>query len=94
MSELDYKPAVHPYIAANELDMYPYFDALVAEGFIRVANYDDFLYDDEDKKLYESYFIDIHNGLREYLDAVGGKKQLGKLVLSQRVMCLHIVRHQ
>jgi len=81
LSELEYKPVVHPYIAANELDMHSYFEKLVAEGAVRVADYKEFLNDDDDKKLYESYFIDIHNTLREYLDAAGGKKQLEKIVL-------------
>lgn len=81
LSDLEYKPVVHPYIAANELDMYEYFDELVAEGFVRVADYKQFLSDDEDKTLYESYFVDIHNTLREYLNAAGGKKQLEKLIL-------------
>lgn len=82
LSDLEYKPVVHPYIATNELDMHSYFDRLVAEGFIRVAQYSDFLCDDDDDRaLYESYFIDIHNTLREYLEAAGGKKQLEKLVL-------------
>lgn len=81
LSDLEYKPVVHPYIAANELDMHSYFDRLVAEGFIRVAQYSDFLCDDDDRALYEAYFLDIHNTLREYLEATGGKKQLEKLVL-------------
>lgn len=81
LSDLEYKPVVHPYIAANELDMHSYFDKLVAEGFVRVAQYSDFLCDDEDRALYESYFIDIHDALREYLEATGGKKHLEKLVL-------------
>lgn len=81
LSDLEYKPVVHPYIATNELDMHSYFDKLVAEGFVRFANYNEFLGDDDDKELYESYFIDIHNSLRQYLEAAGGKKQLEKLVL-------------
>lgn len=81
MSDLGYRPVVHPYVADNELDMHSYFAKLVDEGFVRVANYNEFLDDDEDKALYESYFIDIHNTLREYLDAAGGKKQLEKLIL-------------
>ncbi len=83
LSDLDYRPVVHPYIAANELDMHSYFDKLVAEGFVRVANYNEFLNDDGDKEIYESYFIDIHNTLREYLEAARGKKQLEKLVLPE-----------
>lgn len=81
LSELEFKPVVHPYVAANELDMHSYFDRLVAEGFVRIAQYSDFLCDDDDRSLYESYFIDIHNTLREYLEAAGEKKQLEKLVL-------------
>ncbi len=81
LSDLEYKPVVHPYIADNELDMYSYFDKLVEEGFVRVAGYEEYLRDDDDRKLYESYFFDIHNTLREYLEAAGGKKQLEKLVL-------------
>lgn len=81
LSDLEYKPVVHPYIAANELDVCSYFDRLVKEGFVRVAQYSDFLCDDEDRELYASYFIDIHNTLRKYLEAAGGKKQLEKLVL-------------
>lgn len=81
LSDLEYKPVVHPYIAANELDVCSYFDRLVKEGFVRVAQYSDFLCDDEDRELYASYFIDIHNTLRKYLEAAGGKKQLDKLVL-------------
>lgn len=81
LSDLEYKPVVHPYMSANELDMLSYFDRLVAEGFIRVAQYSDFLCDDEDRILYESYFIDIHDTLRLYLEAAGGRKQLERLVL-------------
>lgn len=81
LSDLGYKPVVHPYIAANELDMHFYFDKLVAEGVVRVVDYNEFLYDEEDKILYESYFVNIHNTLREYLEVKGGKKQLEKLVL-------------
>ena len=81
LSDLGYKPVVHPYIAANELDMHFYFDKLVAEGVVRVVDYNEFLYDEEDKIFYESYFVNIHNTLREYLEVKGGKKQLEKLVL-------------
>ena len=81
LSDLNFQPVVHPYIAANELDMHSYFDKLVAEGFVRVANYNEFLCDEEDEVLYESYFVEIHDTLREYLEAKGGKKQLERLVL-------------
>ena len=81
LSELGHEPVVHPYIAANELDMFPYFNKLVDEGFVRVASYDEFLNDDADKELYESHFIVLHNKLREHLDDAGGKKRLEELIL-------------
>lgn len=83
LDDLEFCPVVHPYIAANELDMHSYFHKLVSDGFVRVASYKEFLCDDDDKVFYESYFLDLHNMLREHLDAVGGKKRLDKLVLPQ-----------
>lgn len=35
--DLDCKPVVHPYIAEKELDVFPHFNKLVEEGFIRKA---------------------------------------------------------
>ena len=84
LSDLEYSPVIHPYIAEHELDMYSYIDELKREGFIRVAEYDEFLKDDTDSELYISYFMDIHDILREYLETVGGKKKLEKLVLPSR----------
>lgn len=81
MSDLEYSPVVHPYIANNELDMYPYFNKLVDEGVVRVAEYSEFLNDEEDEKIYQLYFLDIHNRMREYLESAGGKKQLEELIL-------------
>lgn len=81
LDDLDFSPVVHPYIANHELDMYPFFDALVKEGYIRVFDYDTFLPDEEDREYYEARFVEIHNEIREYLKASGGKKQLEKLAL-------------
>ena len=85
LTDLEYKPVVHPYIAANELDMYTYFDNLVTEGFIRIANYNEFLYDDEDRTIYQSFFIDIHNMLREYLKAAGFTDRAKCIYISQSI---------
>lgn len=81
LSDLEYSLVIHPYIAEKELDMYSYFEEWKKEGFIRVAKYDEFLQDDTDRELYAEYFVDIHDKLREYLEVIGGKKQLEKLVL-------------
>lgn len=81
MDELDYQLLLHPYIAYNELDMYPYVSQLVTEGYIGIVGYDEFLPDEEDKEYYESLFIEIHDEIREHLEASGGKKQLAKLVI-------------
>lgn len=84
LSDLEYMPVVHPYLASYELDMHPYFTEMVKKGLVRVAEYEEFLHDDADRILYERYFIDIHNTLREYLDAIGGRKQLPPLVMPAR----------
>lgn len=81
LNDLEFIPVVHPYLANNELDMFPYFTKLVDDGHIKVAAYGDFLRDEEDKELYEKYFTDIHREMRKYLEAAGGKKQLNELAI-------------
>lgn len=81
LDDLGFDPIVHPYIAKNELDMFPFFQKLVDEGYIRVLDYNVFLPDEEDKEYYEARFVEIHDEIREHLEASGGKKQLEKLVL-------------
>ena len=79
LMDLDYKPVVHPYIAEKELDMFPYFNKLVEEGFIRKAEYSEFLEDEYDKELYEQYFDELYEAMREYLEIKESKKQIEKL---------------
>lgn len=79
LMELDYKPVVHPYIAEKELDVFPNFDKLVEEGFIRKVEYSEFIEDEDDKELYEKYFPEIYEELREYLEIKQSKKQIEKL---------------
>lgn len=81
LAELEFSPVIHPYIAANELDMFPYFGELVEDGYMRVAEYSEFLCDETDKDFYKNVFIEIHDLMREYLAADNKKKQLDKLVL-------------
>lgn len=81
LDDLDFCPIVHPYIAKNELDMFPFFQKLVDEKYIRVLDYDVFLLDEEDEEYYEERFVEIHDAIRAHLEASGGKKQLEKLVL-------------
>lgn len=77
--DLDYKPIVHPYIAENELDVFPYFHKLVEDGFVRKAEYSEFVEDEDDRDLYEQYFFELHDEMRKYLEIKGAKKQLEKL---------------
>ena len=79
--DLDYKPVVHPYIAEKELDVFPHFNKLVEEGFIRKAEYSEFIEDEDDAELYEQYFPELYEEMREYLEIKGSKKQIEKLVL-------------
>lgn len=79
--DLDYKPVVHPYIAEKELDVFPYFNKLVEEGFIRKAEYSEFIEDEDDAELYEQYFPELYEEMREYLEIKGSKKQIEKLAI-------------
>lgn len=79
--DLDYKPVVHPYIAEKELDVFPHFNKLVEEGFIRKAEYSEFIEDEDDAELYEEYFPELYEEMKEYLEIKGSKKQIEKLVI-------------
>ena len=79
LKDLDYKPVVHPNIAEKELDMFPHFNKLVEEGFIRKAEYSEFIEDEYDKELYEQYFCELYEEMREYLEIKEVKKQIEKL---------------
>ena len=79
--DLDFKPVVHPYIAEKELDVFPHFNKLVEEGFIRKAEYNEFIEDEDDAELYEQYFPELYEEMREYLQLKGSKKQIEKLAI-------------
>ena len=79
--DLDYKPVVHPYIAEKELDVFPHFNKLVEEGFIRKAEYNEFIEDEDDAELYEQYFQELYEEMREYLEIKGAKKRIEKLAI-------------
>ena len=81
LTDLDFVPVVHPYIAQHELDMFPYFNQLVQEGEVRVAKYTEFLKDAEDTALYEWYFLDLYDEMKKYLETMNSLKQLPKLLL-------------
>lgn len=81
LMDLEYKPVVHPYIAEKELDVFPCFNELVEEGFIRKAKYVEFLEDEDDAELYEQYFLELYEEMRKYLEIKGAKKQIEKLVI-------------
>ena len=79
--DLHFKPVVHPYIAEKELDVFPHFNKLVEEGFIRKAEYSEFIEDEDDVELYEQYFPELYEEMREYLEIKGSKKQIEKLAI-------------
>lgn len=78
---LEYKPVVHPYIAEKELDVFPHFNKLIEEGFIRKAEYSEFIEDEDDAELYEQYFPELYEEMREYLEIKGAKKRIEKLAI-------------
>lgn len=69
--DLEYEPVVHPYIAEKELDVFPQFNKLIEEGFIRKAEYSEFIEDEDDAELYEQYFPELYEEMREYLEIKG-----------------------
>lgn len=79
--DLDYKPVVHPYIAEKELDVFPHFNKLIEEGFVRKVEYSEFIEDEDDAELYEQYFPELYEEMREYLEIKGAKKQIEKLAI-------------
>lgn len=79
--DLDFKPVVHPYIAEKELDVFPHFNKLVEEGFIRKTEYNEFIEDEDDAELYEQYFPELYEEMREYLEMKESKKQIEKLAI-------------
>lgn len=81
LMDLDYKPVVHPYIAEKELDVFPNFSKLIEEGFVRKAEYREFIEDEDDAEFYELYFLELYDEMREYLEIKGAKKQMEKLAI-------------
>ena len=79
--DLEYKPVVHQYIAEKELDVFPHFNKLIEEGFIRKAEYSEVIEDEDDAELDEQYFPELYEEMREYLEIKGSKKRIEKLAI-------------
>lgn len=65
----------------KSLDVFPYFTKLLEEGFIRKAEYSEFIEDEDDAELYEQYFSQLYEEMRKYLEIKGSKKQIEKLAI-------------
>lgn len=81
LDELEYIPVVHPYMYQHELSLHSYFQKLVAEAYIRVIPYQEFQKDEIDRQTYEAYYNVLYEEMRVTLEAVGGPKQIEKLIL-------------
>lgn len=81
LAELEYIPVVHPYIFQHELSLHSYLKRLVEEGYIRIIQYNEFLKDASDKQSYEAYYEILYEDMRLALEALGGPKQIEKLIL-------------
>ena len=66
LQNLDFQPVIHPYIWKNELEMYSYTEKLKNEGLIRIASYEEFLFDEDDTELYAQQFRELYKHLGEY----------------------------
>lgn len=58
---------------------------MINEGYIRKAQYDEFLLDEADKELYNRYFESMHEDLRKYLETSGSPKKIDKLILPKGI---------
>lgn len=85
LGEFDWVPVLHPYIAEHEMDVFPYFTQLICEGYVRKADYNEFIKEESDRKLYEGYFIDVYEELRVCLNAKGGIKKIEKIPVGQDI---------
>lgn len=79
LQNLDFQPVLHPYIWENELKMYSYIEALINEGWIRIASYEEFLFDEDDTELYIQQFKELYKHLGEYYRMTGSKKMVDAL---------------
>ena len=76
LESLDYQPVIHPYIWENELNMFSYAEQLRKAGIIRVASYEEFLFDDDDTELYSQQFLELYVLLGEYYEITNSKKRV------------------
>ena len=81
LEELEYKPVVHPYVAKHEISLHSYSNDLIETGYIRKIEYSEFIPDEDDKLMYEDYFYQVYEDMRQFLEAKGVPKQIEKLVL-------------
>lgn len=59
--------------------MSPYVEDLKKAGMLRVASYDEFIKDEDDRELYREHFLVLYKGLDEYYKATNSKKHVEKL---------------
>lgn len=81
INELNFRPVIHPYIAQYELDMFDGLKILEKEGFVRIAKYEDFLHNKWEKEIYQAYFCQAHDELRQKLQYSRKGKKISPLIL-------------
>ena len=79
LQNLDFQPVIHPYIWKNELEMYSYTEKLKNEGLIRIASYEEFLFDEDDTELYTQQFKELYKHLGEYYETTDSIKRADDL---------------
>lgn len=79
LENLEFSPVVHPYIWEHELEMSSYIEKLRQTEMLRIASYDEFLKDQDDRELYTEHFHVLYKGLDEYYKATKAKKRVEKI---------------
>ena len=77
MKEMDYEILIRPYIREYELDMFYYVDEYIDKGILKNVSYEDFLFNDFEKRYYRDIFIEIYNEFcerQQKLNPVKAKK--------------------
>lgn len=79
LENLDFQPVIHPYLWEHELSMYSYVKELEKMGLIRIASYEEFLFDEDDVELYTQQFLELYEQLGKYYEIINSKKHVEPL---------------
>lgn len=66
MHDLGLHPVMHQFVADTELKKYPYLPALLNNCQLTVIHYENYLFNDQDRKDYENFFHEAYEKLNHF----------------------------